>query len=93
MDALPDPAQVTQIRPGTPRLLRQLNDRAALELLLGGEPLTRAQISERTGVSKVTVSQVLTRLEERGLVTGAGAAQAGGLKKNKYELRRKKTKT
>jgi predicted NBD/HSP70 family sugar kinase len=78
MDALPDPAQVAQVRPGTPRLLRQLNDRAALDLLLGGEPLTRAQISERTGVSKVTVSQVLTRLEDRGLVTGAGAAQAGG---------------
>jgi len=75
---MPEPAQVTEVRPGTPRLLRQLNDRAALDLLLGGEPLTRAQISERTGVSKVTVSQVLTRLEDRGLVTGAGAAQAGG---------------
>jgi len=58
-------------------LLRELNDRAALDLLLAGEPLTRAQISERTGVSKVTVSQMLARLEERGLVTVAGE-QAGG---------------
>jgi len=64
-------------RPGTPSLLRELNDRAALGLLLGGEPLTRSQISEYTGVSKVTVSQMLTRLEERGLVTIAGE-QAGG---------------
>jgi predicted NBD/HSP70 family sugar kinase len=66
-----------RVRPGTPSLLRELNDRAALDLLLAGEPLTRAQISERTGVSKVTVSQMLTRLEERGLVTVAGE-QAGG---------------
>ena len=39
--------------------------------------LTRSQISEYTGVSKVTVSQMLTRLEERGLVAIAGE-QAGG---------------
>jgi predicted NBD/HSP70 family sugar kinase len=67
----------TQGRPGTPSLLRELNDRAALDLLLGGEMLTRSQISEYTGVSKVTVSQMLTRLEERGLVAIAGE-QAGG---------------
>ena len=67
----------TQGRPGTPSLLRVLNDRAALDLLLGGEMLTRSQISEYTGVSKVTVSQMLTRLEERGLVAIAGE-QAGG---------------
>jgi predicted NBD/HSP70 family sugar kinase len=66
-----------QARPGTPSLLRVLNDRAALDLLLGGEMLTRAQISEYTGVSKVTVSQMLARLEERGLVAIAGE-QAGG---------------
>jgi predicted NBD/HSP70 family sugar kinase len=67
----------TRARPGTPSLLRELNDRAALGLLLGGEMLTRSQISEYTGVSKVTVSQMLTRLEERGLVAIAGE-QAGG---------------
>ena len=67
----------TRVRPGTPSLLRELNDRAALGLLLGGEMLTRSQISEYTGVSKVTVSQMLTRLEERGLVAIAGE-QAGG---------------
>ena len=64
-------------KPGTPSLLRELNDRAALELLLAEGPLTRAQISERTGVSKVTVSQMLARLEDRGLVMVAGE-QAGG---------------
>jgi predicted NBD/HSP70 family sugar kinase len=64
-------------RPGTPSLLRKLNDRAALELLLDGRPLTRAQLSELTGVSKVTVAQMLARLEERGLVRAVGE-QAGG---------------
>ena len=64
-------------KPGTPSLLRELNDRAALDLLLTEGPLTRAQLSERTGVSKVTVSQMLARLEDRGLVMIVGE-QAGG---------------
>ena len=64
-------------RPGTPSLLRELNDRAALDLLLPGTPLTRTQISEQTGVSKVTVAQMLARLEERGLVTVVGQQEGG----------------
>jgi predicted NBD/HSP70 family sugar kinase len=64
-------------RPGTPSLLRELNDRAALELLLPGEPLTRAQLADATGVSKVTVAQVLARLEDRGLVYVAGEVTSG----------------
>ncbi|GLY99739.1 hypothetical protein Acsp02_69920 [Actinoplanes sp. NBRC 103695] len=63
--------------PGTPRLLRALNDRAALELLLSRGPLTRAQLGEMTGLSKVTASQLVERLEERGLVRRVGE-QAGG---------------
>ncbi|MFY1668926.1 ROK family transcriptional regulator [Plantactinospora sp. WMMB334] len=63
--------------PGTPRLLRALNDRAALELLLERGPLTRAQLGELTGLSKVTASQLVERLEERGLVSRVGE-QAGG---------------
>ncbi|MFO7251600.1 MAG: ROK family transcriptional regulator, partial [Actinomycetes bacterium] len=49
-------------RPGVPRLLREINDRAALELLLTSGPLTRGQIGEATGLSKVTASQTLARL-------------------------------
>jgi predicted NBD/HSP70 family sugar kinase len=58
-------------------LLRQLNDRAALELLLSGGPLTRAELGERTGLSKVTAGQLLSRLQERELVSVVGE-QAGG---------------
>src|SRR3954471_2907402 len=63
--------------PGTPRLLRALNDRAALELLLDRGPLTRAQLGELTGLSKVTASQLVERLEERGLVTRVGELAGG----------------
>src|SRR6516165_337732 len=69
-------AAEARARPGTPSLLRELNDRAALDLLLRRGMLTRSQISEYTGVSKVTVSQMLARLEERGLVSVVGE-QAG----------------
>jgi predicted NBD/HSP70 family sugar kinase len=58
-------------------LLRELNDRAALELLLTGGPMTRAQLGEHTGLSKVTAAQLLGRLQDRGLVEVAGE-QAGG---------------
>lgn len=58
--------------PGTPRLLRRLNDKAALELLLSDGPLTRAELGDRTGLSRVTAAQMLTRLEERGLVQVTG---------------------
>jgi predicted NBD/HSP70 family sugar kinase len=70
-------SRVEAAQPGTPSLLRKLNDRAALELLLKGRPLTRSQLSELTGVSKVTVAQMLARLEDRGLVAAVGE-QAGG---------------
>ncbi|WP_113700755.1 ROK family transcriptional regulator [Nonomuraea lactucae] len=63
--------------PGVPRLLRRLNDRSALELLLSVGPLTRAELGERTGLSKVTAGQLLARLEERGLVEVAGERASG----------------
>jgi predicted NBD/HSP70 family sugar kinase len=64
-------------RPGTPSLLRELNDRAALELLLTGGPMTRGQLGKRTGLSKVTAAQLLGRLEERGLVQVTGTRSGG----------------
>ncbi len=63
--------------PGTPSLLRAINDRAALELLLERGPLTRAQLGELTGLSKVTASQLVERLEERRLVARVGELAGG----------------
>ncbi|MFJ9411088.1 ROK family transcriptional regulator [Streptomyces sp. NPDC101393] len=58
--------------PGTPRVLRAMNDRAALDLLVAQGPLTRTQIGELTGLSKPTASQLLGRLEAAGLVRTTG---------------------
>jgi predicted NBD/HSP70 family sugar kinase len=63
--------------PGRPRLLRELNDRAALELLASSGALTRGQVSAMTGLSKVTANHVLSRLEERGLVIQVGVQEGG----------------
>ncbi|WP_407839153.1 ROK family transcriptional regulator [Streptomyces sp. DSM 116496] len=60
--------------PGTPSLLRALNDRAALELLLTHGPLSRTRIGHLTGLSKPTASQLLARLESAGLVVATGTA-------------------
>jgi predicted NBD/HSP70 family sugar kinase len=64
-------------QPGVPTLLRALNDRAALELLVSNGPLTRARLSELTGLSRVTAHHSIERLESRGLVQQVGV-QAGG---------------
>ena len=64
-------------RPGIPSLLRAINDRSALELLLSEGPLTRARLGELTGLSKVTAGQLMTRLQERGLVEVIGTRSAG----------------
>ena len=52
---------------GTPRVLRAMNDRAALDLLLEHGPLSRTRIGKLTGLSKPTASQLLARLEAAGL--------------------------
>ncbi|MFI5533302.1 ROK family transcriptional regulator [Kitasatospora sp. NPDC051853] len=62
---------------GTPSLLRAINDRAALELLLAHGPLSRTQIGTLTGLSKPTASQLLGRLENAGLVMPVGTTAGG----------------
>ncbi|MEU6654342.1 ROK family transcriptional regulator [Streptomyces sp. NPDC046900] len=61
--------------PGTPRVLRAMNDRAALDLLLEHGPLSRTRIGKLTGLSKPTVSQLLARLEAAGLVLMTGTSE------------------
>ncbi|MFI5957413.1 ROK family protein [Cryptosporangium sp. NPDC051539] len=63
--------------PGTPRLLRALNDRAALRLLMEHGRLARTEISALAGLSKPTASQMLARLEAAGLVLAVGTAAGG----------------
>src|SRR3954451_17625691 len=65
------------MRPGTPRLLRGMNDRAALELLLEHGPLSRSRLGELTGLSKPTASQLLNRVEAAGLGINTGGREGG----------------
>src|SRR5206468_5690402 len=60
--------------PGTPALLRTLNQRALLEQLRRDAPVSRADLARRSGLSKPTVSQALAALEQAGLVRPAGPA-------------------
>lgn len=61
--------------PGTPRVLRAMNDRAALDLLLEHGALSRTRIGKLTGLSKPTASQLLARLEAAGLVVATGTTE------------------
>ncbi|MFD4373766.1 ROK family protein [Streptomyces sp. NPDC058486] len=65
----------TQGTPGTPRVLRAMNDRAALDLLLDHGTLSRTRIGKLTGLSKPTASQLLARLEAAGLVRATGTTE------------------
>ncbi|WP_112246168.1 ROK family transcriptional regulator [Kribbella monticola] len=60
--------------PGTPRFLRAMNDRAALDLLLTQGPLSRTTLGNLSGLSKPTASQLLARLESAGLVRARGTS-------------------
>ncbi|MCP2164754.1 ROK family transcriptional regulator [Goodfellowiella coeruleoviolacea] len=60
------------MRAGSPRLLREINDRAAIEMLLRHGPLTRAELESLIGLSKPATAQLLTRLENSNTVLRAG---------------------
>lgn len=57
---------------GTPSLMREMNVRAALGLLVEHGPLSRAELAGLTGLSKVTTGQLLGRLGELGLAEIVG---------------------
>lgn len=59
--------------PGTPAWLRERNERASLQLLFEHGALTRNRISELSGLSKPTASQIVARFEQLGIVEPVGA--------------------
>ncbi len=78
MTSLPSsPNTAEQRSADSPRLLREINDQVVLRLLLEHGQLTRGRIGELTGLSKPTVSSLLSRLEARGLVTTTGVVAGG----------------
>lgn len=63
---------------GGPRVLRAINDRAALFALLRHGPLTRIEVEQRIGLSKPAAAELLRRLEQAELVRRAGHRENGG---------------
>ena len=63
-------------QPGTPSMLRALNERTLLEYLRSHQPTSRAQLARATRLSKPTVSQALAGLENAGLVRAIGQSIA-----------------
>lgn len=57
---------------GSPRLLRNLNERAVLKRLLSEGPLTRMELEAFTGLSKPAMSELLRRLEAASLIRRDG---------------------
>ncbi len=62
---------------GTPAWLGAINDRTALSLLLENGVLTRNQIGALSGLSKPTAAQIVSRLEEAGLIYVASQISGG----------------
>lgn len=74
-------------QPGTPRLMREMNERGLLEHLRHNGPMSRAQLARETGLSKPTVSQALANLERASLVRiiGQASSKGGGRQAVLYE--------
>src|SRR2546421_12916281 len=64
-------------RAGSAKLLRAMNESAALGHLLDKGALTRNDLRELTGLSKPTTSEVLRRLTEVGLAVVTGHTSGG----------------
>ena len=62
---------------GGPRVLRAMNDRAALYALLHGGPLSRIELEQQIGLSKPAAAELLRRLEQAELVRRAGHRDSG----------------
>lgn len=59
---------MASVSSATPAMLRALNERTVLGAIRAGEPISRAEISRRVGISKPTVSLALRSLLDANLV-------------------------
>lgn len=64
-------------RADSPKLLGAINDQVVIGLLLEHGPMTRSRIGALSGLSKPTVSSLLSRLTGRGLITTTGVVEGG----------------
>ncbi len=67
---------MSRVKTATPAMARAINDRLALDLLLERGPLTAPQLRALTGLSRPTVSDLIERLMDGGLIEATG--ECGG---------------
>ncbi|MFD7493517.1 ROK family protein [Streptomyces sp. NPDC059832] len=58
-------------------LVRAVNDRLALDLLVEYGPLSRSALADRTGMSKPSVAELIDRLLDAGLIEETGIGGVG----------------
>lgn len=63
--------------PGHPALLRSINHRRLLQMVRDCGPISRSALAEELELSRVTVSAIVRRLHDLGLVHEAGRSRAG----------------
>ncbi|XID90654.1 ROK family protein [Paenibacillaceae bacterium WGS1546] len=66
---------------GDQALIKRINTAIVLECILRGSPLSRAQISEQSGLNKATVSSLVQDLIDGSLVREIGTGQSSGGRK------------
>ncbi|MFC5405786.1 ROK family protein [Cohnella soli] len=66
---------------GDQALIKRINTAIVLESILRGAPLSRAQISEQTGLNKATVSSLVQDLINGSLVKEIGSGESSGGRK------------
>ncbi|RUS46626.1 ROK family transcriptional regulator [Cohnella sp. AR92] len=72
---------MTRTTTGDQALIKRINTAIVLEAILHGEPLSRAKISELTGLNKATVSSLVQDLIDNRLVREIGTGVSSGGRK------------
>ena len=71
-------AEHAELRRGSRALLRDLNSSLLIELVRAAGPISRAELARRSGLSAPTVSTIVGRLLERGILVEVATAPATG---------------
>lgn len=69
------------LRTGNRQLIKELNIALVINVLLQQAPISRVEISERTGLGRSTVTGIINRLLQEGLVQETGSAETAAGRK------------
>lgn len=77
-DAVGTATDGTALRRGSRELLRDLNSSLLIELVRESRPISRADLARQSGLSAATVSNIVGKLIERGILVEVATAPANG---------------